>query len=343
MKNTHLTLALDVMGGDYGPPVTLPAARQILQTYPNLKLILIGHHTHIQPFQQAQPDTIASRIELLHTDEVITMQDKPHLALRNKKRASMRLALELTASGKADACVSAGNTGALMALSRHILKTLPGIDRPALTSPLPTITGGKVHLLDLGANIECDSETLFQFALMGAAMVEQVEQIKRPRVALLNIGTEAIKGNDQIKQTAQLLAASSLINYVGYIEGNTLFDGDVDLVVCDGFAGNICLKATEGAGKLLLSKLQSDLALSSWRRKLLNWLVPGFSRLAERMNPDQYNGASLLGLRAIVVKSHGHADVDAFCSALQVAIVEAQRKLPEHITAFLEETLQDSE
>lgn len=343
MNKTHLTLALDVMGGDYGPPVTLPAARQILQSYPELKLILVGHHTYIEPFIEAQPDSISSRIEMLHTDEVISMHDTPAVVLRGKKRASMRLALALTASGKADACVSAGNTGALMALSRHLVKMLPHIHRPALTSPLPTVNGGKVHLLDLGANINCCADTLVQFALMGAAMVEQVEQIERPRVALLNIGTEANKGHEYIKQAASQLSRSHLIHYVGYVEGHTLFDGNADLVVCDGFAGNICLKTVEGTGKLVISKLKNDLALSHWRQKLLHWLVPSFARLVDRMNPDQYNGASLLGLRAIVVKSHGNADVDAFYSALRVAIVEAQRNVPERISQFLEQTLQENE
>ena len=230
------------MGGDFGPSVTLSAANKALSTHPELKLILVGHQSVITPWLQQQSPDFQSRCQLLHASQTVEMCERPVSALRNKRDSSMRLALNAVAEDKAQACVSAGNTGALMAMSKLILKTLPGIERPALITALPTIDGGKLHMLDLGANIDCDSETLFQFAVMGAAMAQVVENIPKPKVALLNIGEEDIKGNDQIKQTAALLQTCSDINYIGYIEGNSLFKGQADVVVCDGFVGQYLLK-----------------------------------------------------------------------------------------------------
>ncbi|MCM2679853.1 phosphate acyltransferase PlsX [Echinimonas agarilytica] len=335
----NLTVALDVMGGDFGPSITLSAASQALSLYPNLYLLLVGQSDTIQSWLYSQSSDIQKRCSVIHSEQVIEMDERPVSALRNKRQSSMRLALDAVANGQAQACVSAGNTGALMAISRMVLKMLPGIERPALIAALPTLNGGRVHMLDLGANVDCDSDTLFQFALMGSAMTRVVEGISRPRVALLNIGEEEIKGNDQIKQTAQLLHNSGDINYTGYIEGNALFTGQADVVVCDGFVGNICLKTCEGLTSLLLSRLFSAQRTPAWKKWLIRKVFPEVIKLKDAMNPDQYNGASLLGLRGIVVKSHGNADENAMATAIGEAVIEIERQVPERIADTLESAL----
>lgn len=332
----NLTLALDVMGGDHGPSITLEAALKALSQHPTLHILLVGSPAVIQPWLSLLPPVLAARASLVVAEQVVEMDERPVNAIRHKRHSSMRLALEEVAAGRAQACVSAGNTGALMAMSKLVIKMLPGIERPALISALPTISGGRLHMLDLGANIDCDSETLFQFALMGSAMTQVVDAIDHPRVALLNIGEEEIKGNDQIKQTAQLLQSCDDINYTGFIEGNALFTEQADVVVCDGFVGNVCLKTCEGLTSLLLTKLFAGQTAPRWKRWLVKKLFPEIARLKEAMNPDQYNGASLLGLRGIVVKSHGNAGVDALATAIHEAVIEIQRQVPKRIAELLE-------
>ncbi len=338
---TSLTLALDAMGGDHGPHVTVPAALRALKSYSSLKIVLVGNRPEIDIYLRQAESQLLSRIEVIHTDEVVTMADRPVYALRTRKNSSMRLSLELVRDGKASACVSAGNTGALMAMAKVLLKTLPGIDRPALVSCLPSVTQKPVYLLDLGANISCDSETLFQFAVMGSVLCEAVDKKSRPKVALLNVGTEEVKGNDQVQQAAQILQTTEQINYTGFIEGDEIYTGNVDVIVCDGFVGNITLKTSEGIAKLLVNQLKRGLSQGIIVRFLAKFLAPRIQAVLSQMNPDQYNGASLIGLRGIVVKSHGNADEAAYLQAISLAVTEAQRRLPEMIKDRLESILLD--
>ncbi len=336
----NLTLALDAMGGDYGPQVTVPAAMQALRQNPSLKLILVGDSTKIESYLDKSP-AVNSRIEILHTDEVVTMSDRPAQALRSKKQSSMRKAIDLVRDKKADACISAGNTGALMAMSKVVLKTLPGIDRPALIGRLPTSQDKPVYVLDLGANISCCSETLFQFAVMGSVVCETVENIAHPQVSLLNVGIEEIKGNDQVQQAGLLLQQSSQVNYTGFVEGHDMYSGNTDVIVCDGFVGNITLKTSEGIAKLLVSRLKQGLTKGLFVRILSKFLSSRIHSVFNQMNPDHYNGASLVGLRGVVVKSHGNADENAYLNAINLAVTEAQRRLPELINDRLESILLD--
>ncbi|MBR9727763.1 phosphate acyltransferase PlsX [Shewanella intestini] len=339
MKN--LTLALDAMGGDHGPYITVPAAVQALKSHPNLHFILVGDKTEINRYLSAHTEDFLHRIEIVHTTEVVAMNDRPIHALRFKKNSSMRLALELVKDGRAQACVSAGNTGALMAMSKVILKTLPGIDRPALVSCLPAVTGEPVYLLDLGANVACDSETLFQFAVMGSVLCEAIHQKAHPKVALLNVGIEENKGNGQVQEAGQILQHTDQINYVGFVEGDELYTGKVDVIVCDGFVGNITLKTSEGIAKLLVHQLKTGLKDGFVVRLLSKLIAPRIQNVLSKMNPDHYNGASLIGLRGIVVKSHGNADEAAFLQAINLAATEAKRRLPEMINDRLESILLD--
>ena len=328
---TNLTLALDVMGGDNGPLVTVPAALQALKFNSQLSIILVGNQAEIDPYLVEIDSAIRARIQIIHTTEVITMCDRPIQAIRSRKQSSMRLALELVKDGKAQACVSAGNTGALMALAKILLKTLPGVDRPALVSCLPAVTGKPVYLLDLGANVSCDSETLFQFAVMGSVLCEAVHKRAKPKVALLNVGIEDVKGNDQVQQAAQYLMDTEQVNYTGFVEGDEIFTGSVDVIVCDGFVGNITLKTSEGIAKLLVHQLKRGLTQGLFVRMLSKLLAPRIQSVLSKMNPDHYNGASLIGLRGIVVKSHGNADEAAYLQAINLAATEAKRRLPEMI------------
>ncbi|MCH4294180.1 phosphate acyltransferase PlsX [Shewanella sp. 3B26] len=338
---TNLTLALDAMGGDYGPQVTVPAAVQALRLHSKLSLILVGDEQQLSPLL-AQADFLPSdRFSIVHTTEVVRMDDKPATALRKAKNSSMRLAIELVRDGKADACVSAGNTGALMAMAKVILKTLPGVDRPALVSCLPAVSGKPVYLLDLGANVQCDYDTLFQFAVMGTVLCEAVEKIPRPKVALLNVGIEEFKGNGDVQQAAQLLQHTPQINYAGFVEGDEIYTGKVDVIVCDGFVGNITLKTSEGIARLLVHQLKQGLTQGFMVRLLARMLAPRIQKVLSQMNPDHYNGASLLGLRGIVVKSHGNADEHAYIQAISLAYTEAKRRLPEMISDRLESILLD--
>lgn len=321
------TIAVDVMGGDAGPSETMPAVLTVLQEQSALRAFLVGDEACISPYLTDLPLSLRERLEVVHTTEVIAMDELPSVALRTRKQASMRLAVELVRDDRATACVSAGNTGALMAISRFVLKTCAGVDRPAIISSLPT-RHGQTYMLDLGANIDSGSDQLYQFALMGAHVVRALHGIASPRVALLNIGEEAIKGNDRVKQANELLRADGELNYVGYIEGDGILSGDVDVIVCDGFVGNVALKSIEGVARFILNSFHASLGRSWWTR-VLGWLCrPLYGPLLQRLDPGHYNGASLIGLRGVVVKSHGRAGQQEFAQALRLAVQEAELNLP---------------
>lgn len=330
-----------MMGGDHGPLSTIPAAITAVSENSQLDLILVGDTVAIQ---QALSDSGISshpQLQIQHASQQVLMTDKPSVALRTKRDSSMRVALDLVDQQKVQACVSAGNTGALIAMAHYVLKMLNGIERPALISALPTTVGTPVFMLDLGATVNCDSDTLFQFAVMGAVMAEEVESIHQPKVALLNMGEEEIKGSDQIKRTSLLLSECSDINYIGYIEGNDIFSGKADVIVCDGFVGNVALKTCEGVAKLIIKRFEQALK-NSMSAHLFGWMIkPLLKSIGTGVNPDHYNGASLIGLRGIVVKSHGNATKEAFLSAIRQAVREVERQVPAKIKDRLEHVLID--
>ncbi|MCG3758961.1 phosphate acyltransferase PlsX [Vibrio cincinnatiensis] len=334
----NLTVALDAMGGDFGPRVTVPAAVQALSHFPELKVILVGDRMLISQHLSLLGYEPNARLSVVHSDRIISNSEKPSLALRNNQDSSMGRAIDLVAQRHADACVSGGNTGALMALSRFRLKLLPGIDRPALVSAFPTASGKKTWLLDLGANVSSDADSLFQFAVMGAALAEQ-HLPHPPRVGILNIGVEEIKGNDLVKQCAQMLKQTQAVNFIGYIEGNQLLMDAADVVVCDGFVGNVCLKTCEGTAQLFIDKLKARFLASSIKGWIARKLFSDLFNELKTLNPDQYNGASLLGLRGIVIKSHGSADVSAVVNAIGEAVHEVKRQVPNRISDRLEAVL----
>jgi glycerol-3-phosphate acyltransferase PlsX len=328
-----IAIAVDAMGGDFGPRVTVPASLAVLREYPSLRLTLVGDESQISPLLSGLSATERDRLSLLHTTEVVTMDDKVAVALRQKRQSSMRLAINLVHDKSVQACVSAGNTGALMAVSRFVLKTHANIDRPAILTALPT-TNGHVHMLDLGANVDSQPEHLLQFAQMGSAVAEALDGIERPRVGLLNIGEEEIKGNDLIKRTDELLKASGL-NYIGYVEGDGVFKGHADVVVCDGFVGNIALKASEGVAKMLAGFIKEEIG-RNWLTRIVGAIaLPVWKGLRRRMDPGRYNGASLVGLTGIVIKSHGSADAASFANAVRVAIKEVEKNVPALIESRL--------
>lgn len=310
------------MGGDVGLPVTIPASLAFLERNPQATLLLVGDSSQIEKSlsesQARFPGLNRSRLEIVHASEVVAMDDPVEVALRRKKDSSMRVAIEAVKSGRAEACVSAGNTGALMAISRYVLKTLEGIDRPAIATAMPNQQGGATTMLDLGANVDCTAEHLLQFAIMGTALAQTADESRLPSVGLLNIGEEVIKGNDVVKQAAELLRASPL-NFHGNVEGNDIFKGTVDVVVCDGFVGNVVLKSVEGLAHMLGSMIREEFYRSTLT-KLAGLIVrPVLNRFRRRVDNRRYNGAALLGLRGIVFKSHGSADEYAFRHALQRA------------------------
>jgi len=325
-----ITVAVDCMGGDHGPPVTVPAALAFLREHADAAVILVGRQEAIERelAVAAPPD---GRIRVRHASEVVGMDEAPAQAMRFKKDSSMRVAVNLVKAGEAHACVSAGNTGALMAVSRFVLKTLPGIDRPAIATLLPNQGGGFTTVLDLGANVDCTPEQLAQFGIMGAMLVSAMEHRERPSVGLLNIGVEDIKGNETVKRAAELLRESGL-NFHGNVEGDDIYKGTTDVVVCDGFVGNVALKASEGVAKMIVGFLREEFARNPLRK--LGYLAarPVMNALRRRMDPGRYNGASLLGLRGIVVKSHGSADAFAFGQALRRAIEEVENQVIERIS-----------
>ncbi|KJF95524.1 phosphate acyltransferase PlsX [Photobacterium angustum] len=333
-----LTVALDAMGGDFGPQVTVPAAVQALLHSPELKLILFGDLSAITAQLTLLNKLNHPRLTIVHCDTVIANETRPSQALRHSKGSSMRMALDAVTAGQADACVSAGNTGALMALSRFVLKQLPGVERPALISAIPNRGENPTWLLDLGANVSCDADTLFQFAVMGSVLAEQTLGAT-PRVALLNIGEEEIKGNDLVKRCAEMLIQSPDINYVGYVEGHQLYSDKADVIVCDGFVGNVSLKTSEGVANLFIERIKRAIGRNPIRRIIAKWLFSELFESLQQLNPDQYNGASLLGLRGIVVKSHGSADTVAFAHAISEAVYEVKQQIPNKISDRLEEVL----
>jgi phosphate acyltransferase len=326
------TIAIDAMGGDYGPSVTVPAVMRALKTDPELNIILVGDLVAInQHLLKLTKTGRHNRLKLHATSQVVTMDEAPGLALRNKKDSSMRVAIDLVREGIAHACVSAGNTGALMVTARFVLKTLPGIDRPAISAVLPTMKEQtKVRVLDLGANVNSLPEYLFQFAAMGSVLSEAVDNIEHPRVGLLNIGSEEIKGNEQVKKAAELLKASSM-NYIGYVEGDAIYQGIADVIVCDGFVGNVALKVTEGVAKLMSHYIKLAFNRNWFTRLSGIAALHVLKGLRKKLDPAYYNGASLVGLRGIVVKSHGSANILAFHHAINEAVLEVKKNIPELI------------
>jgi glycerol-3-phosphate acyltransferase PlsX len=326
-----ITVALDAMGGDNGPAVCIPAAQEMCDRYPELYLILVGRKEDIEPLLNGSVSS--ERLRIVDAREVVTMDEPPADALRKKKNSSLRIAIDLVKSGEAEACVSAGNTGALMATARFVLKTLPGIDRPAIMSAVPTMTGHS-HMLDLGANSDCTSAHLFQFAVMGSVVASTIENIENPRIGLLNIGAEEIKGNDTIREAAALLADSGL-NYVGFVEGDDIAQQKADVIVCDGFSGNIALKVMEGTAHLVRHFLRQAFSNGFYGRFSALIAMPVLRSLAKSLDPRRYNGASLVGLNGIVIKSHGGADVVAFEQAIHTAMIEVEKGVPEKIHQLL--------
>jgi glycerol-3-phosphate acyltransferase PlsX len=328
----NITIAIDAMGGDYGLSVVIPACVRTAKNNPDLKLILVGVHDKISAYLKKLGVSTSKQFSIVHASEVVAMDELPSYALRNKKDSSMRVAINLVKEGIAHACVSAGNTGALMATARYVLKTLPGIDRPAIVSELPTMTG-RTWAIDLGANVDSCAEHLFQFALMGSALVQAVANKPNPKIALLNIGVEEIKGNDQVKRTAHMLEECSMMNYVGYVEGDHFYTGTVDLVVCDGFVGNVALKASEGIARLFLNLFKESFNRNLFTKALGFIAWPVLKRIKSRLDPSRYNGASLLGLNGIVVKSHGGANIVGFQHAIEQAILEVENDVIDLVRA----------
>lgn len=330
-------IAIDAMGGDFGPRSIVQASIACLLATPSLHLTLVGQPSLLEDLIAGQSAADRARLHIVPASEVIGMDERPSQALRGKPDSSMRVALELLRDGKVQACVSAGNTGALMALSRYVLKTLPGIDRPAMVAAIPTQTG-YCQLLDLGANVDCSAEHLFQFAVMGS-VAAQALGISRPRVALLNIGTEDIKGNQQVKLAATLLQNARGLNYIGFVEGDGLYRGEADVVVCDGFVGNILLKSSEGLATMIGGRIEALFKRGLMARAVGALAMPLLSRLKADLAPARHNGASFLGLQGIVIKSHGSAGVQGFQSAIQRALIEIQENLPQRLHGRLEDLL----
>ncbi len=321
----NITIAIDCMGGDHGPHVTVPAALEFLRSQADVDIVLVGLRDAIEAELKARRAAAGARLRIHAASEVVLMDEAPAVALRGKKDSSMRVAVDLVKSGEAQACVSAGNTGALMAILRFVLKTLPGIDRPAIISVLPTMKGS-TYVLDLGANVDCTAEHLLQFAVMGSTLVSAVEHKESPRVGLLNIGEEAIKGNEVVKQAAELLRASGL-NFVGNVEGDGIFKGEADVVVCDGFVGNVMLKSAEGLAQMMRAILRQEFMRSVLTKLVAVVVLPVLNAFRRRLDPRGYNGATLLGLRGIVVKSHGSADAFGFRRAIERAAEEVRNEV----------------
>ena len=334
-------ISIDAMGGDFGPEVTVEAALRALRFSKDLELVLVGQRELLIPQLERLGLTDEPRLRIQHASEVVGMDESPAVALKKKKDSSMRVAINLVKDGVVDACVSAGNTGALMATSKFVLKTIPGISRPAICTSLPT-TRGHTHMLDLGANIDCGAEHLFQFAVMGSVLAQSVDENPRPSVGLLNIGSEAIKGNDTVKKAHQLIEKTSL-NYIGFIEGNDIYTGKVDVVVSDGFAGNISLKTAEGLASMVNSVLKAGFKKNLFTKIAALIAMPVLNAVKHTLDPKQYNGASLLGLNGIVIKSHGGADVESFFNALKIAIIEIDKSVPARINKEIERYLHDNE
>jgi len=336
--NTPLTLAIDAMGGDIGPTATLPAVLDVLATQPDVQCILVGQQNVLEQLWLQHGRRFSDRLRIHHADQVVEMGERAQDALRKKKDSSMRVAIDLVKGGRANACVSAGNTGALMATARFVLKTIEGIDRPAILTRIPA-HHGHTHMLDLGANADCTAQHLLQFAIMGSVIAADLDDVAQPRVGLLNIGAEDIKGNELVQEAAKLLQKSSL-NYIGFVEGNDIFSGDVDVVVTDGFTGNVALKTMEGLVSMLSSTLKTEYTRNPLRRFGALASLPVLNAVKRRFDPRQHNGASMVGLNGVVIKSHGSADAYSFANAIRVAIVEARKGVPSQVGRLLESQVQ---
>lgn len=317
---SRIRIAIDCMGGDVGLRVSIPSAVQALSRFSDLDLFLVGDQLAIQHelSRTANSGSVSSRLQIIHADDVVLMVDKPSRALRNKPQSSMRIAINLLADKTVDAVVSAGNTGALMAIGCYVLKTLPGIDRPAICSSVPA-ADGRTYLLDLGANVDSCAEHLHQFAIMGSALAAAVDGLDNPRLGLMNIGEEQIKGNEQVKLAAKILEADTQLNFIGSVEGDDLFSAKVDVVVCDGFVGNVALKVCEGTATYISTIVKEQFGASWLARAMAFIAMPVLKRIYQKLDPQQYNGASFLGLQGVVVKSHGSSNVEGFLTAIAQA------------------------
>ena len=330
-------IAVDAMGGDGGPKIIMPSLREFILENKDIRIKVFGDKDILSEHSKNFEEYIASQIEIIHTKEKVLSDDSPSHALRHKKKSSMSMAIQAVKNNEASACVSAGNTGALMAISRFILGTLDGIDRPAIESMLPSLNG-HTHVLDLGANVDCKAEHLYQFAVMGSVLSMILDDKDNPSVGLLNVGQEVIKGNIQVKEAHDLLKSSTL-NYVGFVEGDDIFCGNIDVIVCDGFIGNIALKTSEGIAKFISSTLKDEFKKNVFTKiagisstKVLN----SFKKV---IDPRRYNGASLIGLKGIIIKSHGGADSFAFNNSLKIALKEVNKDVPTCINKKLKEIL----
>ncbi len=330
-------IALDAMGGDFGPEVVIPAAVHVVKKHSDIHIILVGDESRMRDCAKQHNIDLDKHFEIQHASQVVEMHDDPRLAVRKKKDSSMRVAINMVKQGQAQAVVSAGNTGALMATAKFVLKTLPGISRPAICSAIPSY-GGHTHMLDLGANVDSSAEQLFQFAVMGSVLAEAVDNTHRPRVGLLNIGSEDVKGNAQVKE-ANLLLQGGAFNYIGFVEGDDINTDKVDVVVCDGFVGNVSLKTMEGVAKMISTMMREEFSKSIFSKLsgLLAW--PVLNRFKKRVDPRMYNGASMLGLTGIVIKSHGSADVLSYANAIEIALLEVEKSVPDHIRESMEPLL----
>ncbi len=326
------------MGGDHGPSVVVPAVLRALKLYPKTHFILVGDKEVIGSLLHKHNVHDDERLIVHHASQQVTMGESPVVALRTKKDSSMRVALNLVKDGSAAACVSAGNTGALMATARFVLKTIPGIERPAIVSALPTMKG-HTYVLDLGANVDSSAEHLVQFAVMGSVLAELVDGKKNPTIGLLNIGSEEIKGNERVKEAARLLMDTDL-NYYGFVEGDGLYRGDVDVVVCDGFVGNVALKASEGVIHMIRHFLRQSFSRNIFTKIAGLIASPVLKHFRDELDPRAYNGANLIGLQGIVIKSHGGTDEIGFANAIKIAIIEAEQDIPKHISKHLEMLLE---
>jgi len=337
--NSLIRISLDAMGGDHGLSIVVPAALEALKKHDDIILTLVGDEHQIKQHLENCNGSSNKRIHIHHATQIVTMDEPPAHALRGKKDSSMRVAINLIKEGHVDAAVSAGNTGALMATSRFVLRMISGVDRPAICSSIPSVNGGHTHLLDLGANVDCKAEHLYQFAVMGSILAEAIDNNPSPKIALLNIGQEAIKGNEQVKTSNELLKKAQNLNYIGYVEGDGIFHDDVDVVVCDGFVGNTTLKAIEGVAKMLTAELKNEYTRTMLSKVAALFSLSILNRFRNKFDPRHYNGASLLGLQGIVIKSHGGMDSIGFANAISIARSEVINKVPQTISKRLESVL----
>ena len=335
--NGTATIALDAMGGDFGPEVVIPAAVHVVKKHKDIHMILVGDEVRLRDCAKQHDIDLDEHFEIQHASQVVEMHEDPRHAVRKKKDSSMRVAINMVKEGRAKAVVSAGNTGALMATAKFVLKTLPGIERPAICTTIPSY-GGHTHMLDLGANVDSSPEQLFQFAVMGSVLAEAVDNMHKPKVGLLNIGSEDSKGNAQVKAAHKLLQKGPF-NYIGFVEGDDIYTDKVDVVVCDGFVGNVSLKTMEGVAKMISTMMREEFKKSTFSMLAGLIAMPVLNRFKKRVDPRNYNGASMLGLTGIVIKSHGSADMLSYANAIEIAILEADKSVPAHIHECMEPIL----